>query len=72
MRVNGSSLAVTHRSTVTGYKQDLWFRKDYITNIIGLGNFMKQYIVTYDRTDQTFVVHRDDQEKPNTEFKINK
>ena len=72
MRVNGGSLAVTHRSTVTGYKQDLWFRNDYITNIIGLVNFMKQYIVTYDRTDQTFVVHRDDQEKPNTEFKINK
>ena len=33
---NGGTLAVTHKATLPGYKQDFWFRKDAITNIIAL------------------------------------
>ena len=61
---------VTHKATVTGYKQDVWFKKYAITNTISLKNLIKQYWVTYDRIDQIFVVHREDQEKPNMEFKM--
>ena len=31
---------------------------------------IKKYRVTYYRIDQIFVVHREDQEKPNMEFKM--
>ena len=64
---NGGTLAVTHKATVLGYKQDLWFRKYYITNIIALKNLIKQYQLTYSSTYQIFVVNREDQEKPNME-----
>ena len=67
---NGITLAVTHKATVTGYKQDVWFRKYYITNIIALKNLIKKYQITYDSIDQIFVVHREDQEKLNMEFNI--
>ena len=45
VQVNGGTLAVTHKATVLGYKQDLWFRKDDITKIIYLKNLIKQYRV---------------------------
>ena len=71
IQVNGGTLAVTHKATVPGYKQDVWFIKYYITNIIALKNLIKQYRVTYDSIYQILVVHREDNEKPNMEFKIN-
>ena len=61
---NGSSLAVTHKSTVHGYKQDVWFSKYAITNIISLKNLIKQYRVTYDSIDQKFMLYRADLRKP--------
>ena len=67
---NDSTLAVTHQANVPGYKQDVWFRKDAITNIISLKKLIKQYRVTYDSIDQIFVVHREDQEKPSMEFNM--
>ena len=72
MKVQGNvgTLAVTYKETETGYKQDLWFRKYTITNIIVLKNLMKQYQVTYERIDQILVVHKEDQEKPNMAFNI--
>ena len=57
---NGGTIAVTHKATVRGYKQDVWFRKDAITNIISLKNLIKQYRVTYDSIDQISVVHWED------------
>ena len=35
---NVSTLVVTHKATVTDYKQDLWFRKYSINNVIALKN----------------------------------
>ena len=59
---NGSTLAVIHKATVPRYKQDVWFRKYAITNIIAPNKMINQYQVTYDNTDRIFVVHREDQE----------
>ena len=58
---NVSTLAVTHKAKVPVYKQDVWFSKDAITNIIALKNMIKQYQVTYDSIYQIFVVNREDQ-----------
>ena len=55
-----------------GYKQDVWFIKHSITNIIALKNLIKKYLVTYDSIDKIFVVHGKDQEKPNMEFNMHK
>ena len=63
---NGDTLAVTHRATLPGYKQDVWFSKDAITNIFAIKILIRQYQVTYDSIDKTFVVQREYQEKPNT------
>ena len=70
VQVNGGNLEVTHKATVPVYKQDVWLGKYSITNIITLKNLIKQYRVTYDKFDQIFVLHREDQEKPNMEFKM--
>ena len=55
---NVRNLEVTHKATVPECKQDVWFSKDSITNIIVLKNWIKKYQVTYDSIDQIFVVHR--------------
>ena len=60
---NGGTLAVNHKATLPRYKQDVWFIKDSITNIISLKNLINKYQVTYDIFDQIFVLHREDQEK---------
>ena len=65
LKVNGGTLAFTHKAKVPGYKQDVWFSKDAITNIIALKNLIKKYQVKYDSTNQIFVADRGDQEKPN-------
>ena len=72
MKVQGNeyTLAIKHKATVPRYKEDVWFSKYAITNIIDLKNLIKQYCVTYDSIDQIFVVHREDKEKQNTEFKM--
>ena len=67
---NGVTLAVTHKAIFPIYKKDVWFRKYFITNTIALQNFINQYRVTYYNIDQIFVVHREDQEKPNMELKV--
>ena len=48
VQVSGDTLAVTHKSKVSRYKQDVWFRKDDITKIIALKNLINKYLVTYD------------------------
>ena len=62
---NGGTLVVTCKATVPGYKQDLLFIKDAITNIISLKKLINQYQVTYDRIGQIFVINRDGQGIPN-------
>ena len=56
---------VTCKATVPGYKHDLLFIKDAITNIISLKKLINQYQVTYDRIGQIFVINRDGQGIPN-------
>ena len=67
---NSGTLSVTRKETVTGYKKYFCFSKDSITNTIDLKKLINKYQVTYDSINQIFVVHREDQEKPNMEFKI--
>ena len=67
---NGGTLSFIHKAKVFGYKQYVWFSKDAITNIIYLKNLIDKYRVTYDSIDQIFMVHKEDQENPNMEFKI--
>ena len=69
---NGGIIAVNHKETFPVYKKDVWFSKYAITKIIAIKTFIKQYQVTYDSTNQIFVVHREYQEKPNIKFKIQK
>ena len=38
---NGANIAITHKATVTGYKQYVCFRKYAITNIIDIKNLIK-------------------------------
>ena len=67
---NGGTQAVTHKATGPRYKQYFWFRKYYLTIIMAIKQLIKQYQVTYNIIDQIFVVYREDQEKPNMEFKM--
>ena len=70
VQVNGSTLYFTDKATVPGYKQDLWFSKYDITNIIALKKSIKQYQIIYNSINKIFVVHREDQEKTNTKFNM--
>jgi hypothetical protein len=70
LKSNGGTMMVDSKATMSGYKSDVWFSKSAITNIIALSNLIKQYRVTYDSNNQMFVVHREDQNKPNMEFKM--
>ena len=40
---NGGTLAVTHKSTVPIYKEDMWLIKDDITNIVAIKNWINEY-----------------------------
>ena len=67
---NGGKLSVTHKATLHGYKQYVWFIKYYITNTIALKELIKKYQVTYNIIDHIFVVYREYQKKPNMESKM--
>jgi hypothetical protein len=60
---------VSHKASMKGHKNDVWFSKDAVTNAIALSDLIKQHRVTYDSKDQMFVVHRETQNKPSMEFK---
>jgi hypothetical protein len=58
MTSNGSSLRITKKCKIPGYKYPVWYSKKAISNIICLKNLIKCYRVTYDsKLDMTFVVH---------------
>jgi hypothetical protein len=67
---NGGTMTVTHKAKMAGYRTHVWYDKRAITNILALRNVIKQYRVTYDSDDQTFVVHRESVNKPNMEFRM--
>ena len=58
LKSNGGTTTVSHQATVNGYHNSVWFSKNFITNIIAMGNLRLQYLVTYKRDDTMFIVHR--------------
>jgi hypothetical protein len=68
LKSNGGTMVVTQQAQIKGYHADVWYDKNAITNILALKNVIKQYRVTYDSDDQTFVVHRESENRPNMEF----
>ena len=55
-----------------GYNYYTWYIKDVINNIISLKNTIRQYCVTYDSNDQTFIVHLEAYALPDMAFRMHK
>ena len=70
LKSNGNTMKVNHKVTINGYERPVWFSKDAITKIIALKNIIRQYRVTYDSDELTFVVHREAAKKKNMEFRM--
>ena len=70
LKSNDGTMKVNHKATINGYERPVWFSKDAITNIIALKNIIRQYRVTYDSDNLTFVVHREATNKKNMEFRM--
>jgi hypothetical protein len=70
LKSNGGTMAMSHKATLSGYNENVWFSTRAITNIIALRNLIEQYRVTYDSDDLMFVVHRESESKPNMEFRM--
>lgn len=70
LQSNGGNMKIKMEASITGYHKQVWFSKHAITNIIALSNLIQQYRVTYDSDDQTFVVHRQKENKPDMYFKM--
>ena len=72
LQSNGGTMVVTKKAKMPGYHAKVWFSNQAITNIIALRNLIKQYHVTYDSYELSFVVHREAENKPNMEFIMHK
>jgi hypothetical protein len=69
LKSNGGELIAHHIADVADYDEPVWFSKKAITNIFTLKNMKKQYRVTYDSSEETFLVHRESAGHPNLLFK---
>ena len=67
---NGGTLVGKHMSKISGYNQITWFGKKDITNILSLKNMTKQYRVTYNSNNETFIVHRKEAGPPNMKLRM--
>ena len=67
---NGGSMKITHQATAEGYHRKVWFNTRAITNIVSLISLINQCCVTYNNKDKSFVVHREEHNKPNMTFKM--
>ena len=56
---NKVTLNIKYKASIPGYNYDTWYSKDAIANIIYLKSTIRQYRVTYDSDDETFIVHRE-------------
>jgi hypothetical protein len=65
----GGELIAYHIADVADYDEPVWFSKKAITNIFMLKNIKKQYRVTYDSLEETFLVHCKAAGLPNLLFK---
>ncbi len=69
LKSHGGELIAHHITNVPDYDEPFWFSKKAITNILTLKNMKKQYRVTYDSLEETFLVHCEAAELPNLLFK---
>ena len=63
-------MSVNKKPNIPGYKNMVWFSRRAITNIIALKKITDQYIVTYDKNDHMFILHREGSGLTNMEFII--
>jgi hypothetical protein len=57
LKSNGGELIAHHIANVVDYDESVWFSKKAIASIFMLKNMKKQYRVTYDSLEETFLVH---------------
>ncbi len=69
LKSNGGELITHHIANVADYDEPVWFSKKTITNIFTLKNMKKQYRVTYNSLEETFLVHCKAMGLPNLLFK---
>ncbi len=69
LKSNGGELIAYHIADVADYDEPVWFSKKAITNIFTQKNMKKQYRVTYDSSEETFLVHCKAAGLPNLLFK---
>jgi hypothetical protein len=56
LKSNGGKLVIYHIADITNYKEPVWFSKKAIANIFSLKIMKRQYRVTYDSSDESFLV----------------
>jgi hypothetical protein len=69
LKSNGGSMVVGRKATISGYRKEVWFSTDAVTNIVALSNLIQQHRVTYNGNDMMFVVHRE-LENSSMEFRM--
>jgi hypothetical protein len=69
LKSNGGELITHHIANVADYGEPVWSSKKAITNIFMLKNMKKQYKVTYDSVEESFLVHQEAAGLPNLLFK---
>jgi hypothetical protein len=66
---NGGELLVYYIANVNDYAKPVWFSKKAIANIFALKAMKKQYRVSYNSSEVSFLVHRESVSLPNILFK---
>jgi hypothetical protein len=69
LKSKGGELIAHHIADGADYDEPVWFSKKAITNIFMLKNMKKQYRVTYNSLEETFLVHHKATGLPNFLFK---
>ena len=59
VQLNRGTLAIKYKVSIPEYSYDTWYSKDAIDNIISLKNMIRQYRVTYESNNQTFVLQQE-------------
>jgi hypothetical protein len=67
LKSDGGSMMVGRKATISGYRKEVWFSTDAVTNVIALSNLIQQCCMTYHSNNMMFVVHRKP-ENSNMEF----
>jgi hypothetical protein len=69
LKSKGGELIVHHIADAVDYDEPVWFSKKAITNIFTLKKMKKQYKVTYNSEEESFLVHGETAGLPNLLFK---